>query len=284
MKRIIALLTLAALLPLGTGCSCSGSSLYANAERYTAGAATVPADAVKTVEIDWASGGIVLKHGTGELHVYESGGDALKEADRMHWWLDGSTLRIRFCASGHRMTVDSSKKQLTVEIPAGADLSIDVASGTVVAEETLELGTFELDAASGDAELSGLSAKDVNIDTASGAIRIGKASVQHGFAADTASGRIEVGQIEADTITVDGASANVSLGLRAAKTVRIDTASGDVTLKLFDPAGGARIVFDTASGKLKSGLSHTQDGSAYVFGAGAIDVRIDTASGSVTVE
>jgi hypothetical protein len=284
MKRFLALVLLAAMLLSGTGCSCSGSAVYANANSYTAGDAVVPANAVKAVMIDWASGDVILKNGTGELRAYESGGDALNEKDRMHWWLDGTTLRIHYCASGHMTTVRSDQKCLTVELPDFVDLDIDIASGKVCAENTLNLGTFRLDTASGGADIRALVAKEARIDSASGALSFGSVTVSGAFDVDTASGALTVERLFAGSVTVDAASGRVSIGLYDVGKVAIDTASGDVRLKLANVIAGARIRFDSASGRFRSDLPHTQDGKTYVIGLGAIDVSVDTASGSLTIE
>lgn len=284
MKRFLALVLLAAMLLSGTGCSCSGSAVYANANSYTAGDAVVPANAVKAVVIDWASGDVILKNGTGELHISESGGDSLAEKDRMHWWLDGDTLRIHYCASGHMTTVRSDQKCLTVELPDFVDLDIDIASGKVYAENLLNLGVFRLDTASGGADISGFTAKEARIDSASGALSFGGVTVTDAFNVDTASGALTVERLFAGSVTVDSASGGVSLGLFDVGKVSIDTASGDVRLKLANVISGARIRFDPASGRFRSDLPHTQDGKTYVIGLGVINVFVDTASGDLTVE
>ena len=103
MKRIIAVLLTGLLLLSAVGCiriSCSAPVMYSNADRYTAGDFTYDESKVKKVEIEWASGSVTLKNGKGTLSVSESGAESLPEAEKLHWWIDGTTLKIKFCKSG----------------------------------------------------------------------------------------------------------------------------------------------------------------------------------------
>ena len=275
----------AALLFAGVGCfSISGSDRYANADRYAAGAMSYRADQVRAVVIDWAAGNVTLKHGGDVLNVSESGGDALDEKDRLHWWIDGTTLRIHYCASGRVTTANKEQKHLTVELPDFVDLDVDAASGRVLSEDTLNLGKFRLDTASGGADIYGLFAKEAEIDSASGALSFGTVSVTGSFTVDTASGALTIEHISANRIEAESSSGHVSIGLDSAEKVVIDTASGNVLLKLSDPVSGARVRVDTASGRFTSTLLHRSDGKDDVFGLGAIPVRIDTASGNISIE
>ncbi len=284
MKRCMAIL-LSVLLTIGCfGCISSGLIRYANADKYTAGDFTYDASEITAVDIDWAAGDITLKNGTGTLSVSESGGDTLDKADQLHWWIDGSTLKIKYCESGRISTVSASQKDLTVELPNFADLKIDIASGKIAAENMLNLGVLDVNSASGGIGIEYLSAKDVRIDTASGGVYIAHASVSGAFKVDSASGGVSSEQISADSIRIDVASGGVTLGVMAANTVNIDSVSGGVKLKLLSPERGASVRCETASGKVNIKLPYEKSGSTYKIGLGDIDVKIDAVSGTITVE
>ena len=288
MKRIIAVLLTGLLLLSAVGCvrlSCSVPIRYSDADKYTAGNLTYDESKVKKVEIEWASGSVTLKNGTGTLSVSESGADALKEEEKLHWWIDGTTLKIKFCKSGVELLLNGlNKKDLTVELPAFADLEIEVASGKVIGEEMLDLGEVHVETASGGASIGFLSAKEIRIETASGAWKLGRVSVSGDFKVDTASGGLTVDEITAETVKVDNASGSISFGKIAAEEVHIDSASGSIKLGLADQEAGAEIEYESISGSFKCNLPYEKSGKTYRIGRGLMKVQIEVVSGSVTVE
>ena len=293
MKRIIALLLTGLMLFGFAGCirvsglSCTTPIRYANADKYTAGNFTYESDKVEKVEIEWMSGGITLKNGSGTLSVTESGSGSLSEDEQMHWWLDGTTLKIRFCKSGYQCDFTKAfnqKKELTVELPDFVDLDIDVASGKVSAENMLNLGKFKLDTASGGTDIRFLSAKEVKVDSASGGTEFGSVSVSGDFNVNTASGGLTVDRISAGEIDVDSASGGVTLGIDTVEKIKIDSASGAIKLKLNQPERGATVRCEKVSGSVNVKLPYEKDGETYKIGLGATEIKIDVVSGGVTIE
>lgn len=266
MKRLIVILLAGSLLLSCMGCiTCASRVRYANAKEYTPGDFTYDASAVTMVDIDWIAGSVTLKNGSGTLSVSESGAGSLQDADRLHWWIDGTTLRIRYCRSGRSTAgIRGSDKELTVELPASVDLKLGIASGKVVAPETLVLGKLDLNKASGSAEFRNLIAGEIDVDTASG-----------GLTADA---------VTAKKIDVNSASGNVEMGLSAAESVKFDVASGNVTLRLLDADAGAMVRHSAVSGSFNCKLPYEKGGKTYQIGRGEISVSVDAVSGSVTIE
>ena len=285
MKKLVSLM-LASLLLLGAfGCALIRTvTKYANADKYTAGGFTYDAGAVKRVELEWAAGGITLKHGSGTLSVSESGGDALATSERLHWWLDGTTLRIKYCESGFTHIIPSKNKHLTLELPINdrVDLKIDVASGGIYAD-ALHVNSLDVKTASGGIAIDALDAGEAHIDSASGGIRLGTVTVDV-FSVDTASGGLSADRLNARTVKVDSASGGITLGLDTMETVDIDVASGRVTLKLLNAEHGATVRLSKLSGDFDCALPMTAEGKTYKIGDGAIQIKINTASGGVTIE
>ena len=62
----------------------------------------------------------------------------MPEELRVHWWLEGSTLHVRFAASGAKQRAFNSwRKELTLTVPETLsldDIEIRTASATVAAE------------------------------------------------------------------------------------------------------------------------------------------------------
>ena len=290
MKRIFALLLTGLLLLSCIGCirlSCSTPVFYSNADSYTAGNFTYEAEKVKKVEIEWISGGVTLLNGTGTLSVTESGADSLSEEEQMHWWLDGTTLKIKFCKSGYNLSLNkvfNEQKALTVELPAFVDLDIDVASGKVSAENMLNLGKLKLNTASGGTDVRSLSAAEIKVDAASGGTAFGSVTVSGTFKINTASGGLTVDRIDADEVDIDSASGGVTVGVGAVKKMKLDSTSGSIKLTLLDKAAGAKIRYSAVSGNFNTSLSTVNSGDVTTIGDGFTDMEISIVSGSVTVE
>ena len=284
MKKMISILLTLTLLAGSFGCIAIRTvTKYANADKFTAGAFTYEADKVQAIHVDWAAGGITLTNGTGTLSVSESGGAALSTSEQLHWWLDGTTLYIKYCESGYSHLIQSKDKQLSLELPENVDLKINIASGRIKAN-ALTVRTLNLDTASGGVEIGELYAKETIINSASGGIGIGTAVAENTFDVDTASGGLTVSRLSAKTVKIDTASGGVTLGLDAVDTVKIDAASGKTRLKLFDTAAGATVRLSKLSGNFDCSLPMTAEGKNYIIGNGAMQIDIDTASGGVVIE
>ena len=68
------------------------------------------------------------------------------------------------------------------------------------------------------------------------------------------------------------------------ETVDIDVASGRVTLKLLNAEHGATVRLSKLSGDFDCALPMIAEGKTYKIGDGAIQIKINTASGGVTIE
>lgn len=283
MKRFFAVLLAVCMLSF-VGCTCSGVISYANANRYSSGGFTYEADKITSIDVEWSAGDVTLKNGSGKLSVSESGGDSLKEADRLHWWIDGSILRIRYCKSGRLCTVNASEKHLVIELPVNADVSVKIASGRINSEGVLDLAGFTVQTASGGMDVDTLTAAAVKIQSASGALKLGSVRVSGSFTVDTASGGLSVESVTADSVSINSASGGVALGLGAVNGVDIDSVSGGVTLRLADPERGAQIKLEAVSGKMNVKLPAEISGNTYTIGSGECRIHIKVVSGNVTVE
>ncbi len=284
MKRFLSWMLAAALLCAAFGCAAIRVvNKYANADKYTAGAFTYRADEVKSIVLNWASGDVTLLNGAGELSVSESGGETLSVSERLHWWLDGTTLRIQYCEAGYSHLIPKKEKHLTLTVPEDIDLNINIASGKVTAD-ALTVDTLDLNTASGGVAFGTLTADTVKIDTASGGVTIEQATVAHTLQADTASGGFTVDRISAETVKIDTASGGVTLGLDTVNKVDVDAASGKIRLKLFDPEAGATVRLSKLSGTFDCKLPMTASGKSYTIGNGVIEINIDSASGGTSIE
>ena len=180
MKKIIALLILFALAGSLSGCGrglfgldlgFGNSFVYDHAGKYTAGDGEIDGT-VKKLDIDWLSGSVSVVAGKGDsVLIQEAAGGIIDKDMRVHWWLDGTTLRVKFCASGLKPRIYHGKKDLTVTVP-----------------ETLSLSAISVDSASAEVSVLGASMDELSVDTASGAIRVDTDCGLESLRTDSASG------------------------------------------------------------------------------------------------
>lgn len=220
---------------------------YENAELYTAGDFTYSAADVKEVEIDWINGSIeIVQTDSAELSVTET---SIKDIHKtFHHYLDGATLKIKFCEAGAKTKVDNQFKRLRVEIPASVHLEIDSVSAPITI---------------GEATLSSLSV-------------------------ETVSGKLTAENIHAPKVDIESTRADISLGLSAQTIAEIETTSGDITLSLLKNMGATIVYetlsgkFTTEREYGKAGKKRYDIlGDANIS---VCEIEIDTVSGNVFVK
>lgn len=278
-KLLLTVVMLAALLLSG----CRAVNAFLDDGRYTTGETTVT-DKVESLDIEWASGAVEIVYGD-RVSVTETANRTLDERTSLQWYLDGTTLSIRFCEPGRLTSPLNLQKTLTVTLPEGT-----------------KLGALNISSASGDVTTAVIAAQTANIDTASGAIQtelIGCETVEIDTASgnaelvlsecgdvdiSSASGKIEASLTDCGSVELDSASGAVGLKVTGElRSLSVDTASGDVTLTLPETLGFTAEV-DTASGKFESELPVSMSGGRYVCGDGAAALELDTASGDITIK
>jgi hypothetical protein len=219
----------------------------------------------------------------------------------------GSTIAFRSAkAEGWSFSLfggEEMKGRVRVTMPPGMGLVLDTASGDCVVDGDLGDAALRVDVASGEVTVRG-AASEILVDSASGDVELVLAREVPSVLVDTASGNVvirgAVRELRADTASGD-VTASGLVG-----SASFDTASGEVTARWAAVPVGARAVADTASGGVRlslpavavvAGRLSTASGDiASAFpgqaedhdrqfrlagGAGAVDVRVDTASGDI---
>ena len=287
---LVLVLTLCSLLLSGCGLhirpslGLSGIN-YEHPEKYTVGGAAFT-DKVERVEIHWLSGSVtVTGHKGNEIRFSEKANRNLTNDLSMHYWLDGSTLRIQFCRSG-KWNLNGLEKDLTLQLPERLfeSLEVDTVSARISLED-LAVNDLETDSVSGAVRLRDCRVTDrVRADTTSGSVKAVLTGALREWKVDTVSGSVELTVPEVQSFDVNTTSGSVSLTVeKAPKDLDVDSVSGSVSLCL--PADGDfTLDFDTVSGSFSSDLTCRTEGSRRIFGKGRGDYSIDTTSGSVYIE
>lgn len=296
-KRILpALLCLLAVLL----CGCGVQGTYANADRYTAGDARITG-AVDSLDIHWIDGSVkILYDEDNAVRLEETASRKLSADEKLHWWLDGTTLRVQYAASGSRFAF-SMKKQLIVYLPAGTvlkDASVSATSGSIHANP-LHAAQIRLKTTSGSIE-SYSGASSILAESTSGSIALTAAANQ--VTLNATSGNIHAVIEHAEELKINTTSGAVQADAREARDVRIHSTSGRVvlnqqtmpeTIQLASTSGGAALAvpgdagftaeISTTSGRVDMALPAKKTGNRYVCGDGSAQVSIHSTSGNVSV-
>lgn len=301
--RMTALICLLALLL--SACSFRVGELYPDGEKYTAGDAVI-SEKVETLLIDWASGSVTIEPGDGDaIELRETGNQPVKAEEQLQYYLDGTTLHVRFCAPGKVNIGVMAEKNLLVTLPENLtlkELDVSTASAelgvTDVRAERMKLGT-----ASGEVSGSIAYAEALQIGTASGKVDLTASGEIGTIRADTASGDVRLTTSgEVGTLSTDTASGAVSITADSVRKLDMDSASGALEVTLakmpqeceMETASGAISLtlpadaeftaeVDTASGDFSCDFPTVFHGDIYICGNGSAELSFDTASGDISI-
>ena len=300
----------------------SAGLTYANADKYTAGGATVTGP-VRNLYVDWTEGAVNIEYHSGSgVVISETADKALSENDKLRWWLDGDTLRIRYARSDLRISARLNKV-LTVSLPEGAvlntadlgvtsaamnipglvadEIKLDSTSGDIIAvtltkkltanatsgdmhiTQAGEIGDVNLFSTSGSIECVLTGAKGVYADSTSGAVSLTLSEGAEKIRVDSTSGNVYVDTAFAGKADLSSTSGTVTVKAASFNELKIHSTSGAVTAYLPEKPGFTCSV-DTTSGSFDSVLALAKDGKNYVCGDGSAKCVIDTTSGDVRIE
>ena len=296
-----------------------GGISYPDADKYTAGDTTI-ASGVENLFVDWTAGAVNIEfHNGEEITVSETANRTLSDDEKLRWWLDGNTLRIRYSKPGIRLSLDSGKV-LTVSLP-----------------KDLVLSSADIGSTSGDLQISSLTADEIRLNSTSGnieayvttpkltaastsgdmnlspdegieTVKLGSTSGSIFCAlgdareviADSTSGGVQITSFgEIDNLEIRTTSGSVYTDIAKVKKMysrstsgtfngnivsfseaKIDSTSGNVIVNLL-PETGFTCKVSTSSGSFSSDLSLTKDGNTYTCGDGKAPLSISTSSGSI---
>lgn len=290
MKTILVLLLILAVCT-GVMHSCESpvslsSYTYDNAGLYTAGDCTLD-DNVQYLNIDWLSGDVVIRHhDENYIAVTEEASRPLGKDSSLHYWLDGTTLRIRYAGSDRWRFSPIPSKTLTVYLPQDTALG-GLAVETVSADISLQDITAEwidLETVSGIIEADGASfAAGLEADSVSGSISVYTESDSSILDAETTSGSIDITAGKLDSLSLSSTSGKISAALQSISDEgSLETLSGAIVLHL--PADAAFTAeASTVSGSFASDFPYEKVDDVYRCGSGGAKLDIESLSGSVSI-
>ena len=281
----------------------TAGSVFPDEGKYTVGGAVISVR-VDNLDIHWTSGAVTVAfHDADTVEFSETASRPLTEDESLRWYLEGTTLHIRY-AKPRLASLRAPDKALTVTLPEGIFLDrteIDVTSGTVNVP-WLRTGAFAADLTSGELRAELAETKNVTVDATSGTIDLtltGRADSVRltGTSADiraslgdvetlraaATSGSVRVGAANVGRAEFGSTSGEVSIALDSFRELEIGTTSGNVTAALPVKAG-FRAEIRTTSGRVESDIPLRQSGRSYACGDESGEAEISTTSGDVRLK
>ena len=306
IKGLVGIAVLAASLLCMSGCSLALKTnyVYKDGEKYTAGDREI-AEKIDTIDVDYMSGEIALVGSADEkVSIRETSEKQLDDKRKVHTWVEGSTLHVRYCASAKGLDLNKLNKKLEITVPKEvkySNVKINASSADMnVGGLTSE--NVKINASSGDVTAE-VEADNINIDVSSGNVNLKQTGNSSDIILGTSSG-----DIEADMDTVDSLNASASSGkliLNAKKIKELSTvtssgknefrlseapeksdisaSSGDVTIYLPEELNLTADI-SVSSGKLFYEQKFSKDGKTYVCGNGSDKMKINTSSGDIDIK
>lgn len=226
-----------------------GGFTYDHAELYTAGGGSV-SGTVTELEIDWVDGSVEIVYGDVETVTFsESSGETISDEQTMRYWLEGSTLHLKFAQSKRGVSTKSfPKKDLKVVLP----------------KESILWGV-EIEAVDTLVNLSGISVSDLDIETVNGNVNAYLVGTSQEISVETVGGDVVIESVVApQELSFESVGGSLILGL---------TQTEGFTFEVTKLGGTFTSEFETV-----------KEGKRYVYGTGVCQYEAETVGGSVSVK
>ena len=223
-----------------------------------------PTSDVSVVQINWVAGNVrVVEGNVSKVNVRET---AVGESAKVHYYyrVSNGTLSIAFAKNG--TTVSKISKDLTVTVPKGKEIDLEVESvSATVHAELSTMGKMRVETVSGRAECKVTELNKAEFETVSGSVNM---------IADHVS-----------TTSVETVSGNVSLSYKQMfQSLDVESVSGGATITMPHDASFTLDV-STESGSVSTGdYACTISGKRYIVGKGDAEIKVETVSGNVNLK
>lgn len=219
---------------------------------------------VREIEVDWLGGSVmVVLTDDDSLSFAEMAYQDVPEEQRLSYALDGDTLKIDFCRSGHLLS-SSPEKQLVLSIPRG-----------------LTLEKFEADTTAAAVNVTGLHTQTVDISTVSGSVDLAAEAYEIDISTTGGCAAVDADFYQLDFSAVSG---SLTLTMQRAAEVEAETTSGGVTIHLPPSSYGFALDFETVSGTPEIAFDANGGDGHWTYGDKASTLTVDTASGNLSLD
>lgn len=218
----------------------------------------------REIEVDWLGGSVmVVLTDDDSLSFAEMAYQDVPEEQRLSYALDGDTLKIDFCRSGHLLS-SSPEKQLVLSIPRG-----------------LTLEKFEADTTAAAVNVTGLHTQTVDISTVSGGVDLAAEAYEIDISTTGGCAAVDADFYQLDFSAVSG---SLTLTMQRAAEVDAETVSGGVTIHLPPSSYSFALDFETVSGTPEIAFDANGGDGHWTYGDKASTLNIDTVSGNLSLD
>lgn len=219
---------------------------------------------IRKIDISWRSGSVmVVLTDDDSLSFVEMAYQDVPEEQRLSYALDGDTLKIDFCRSGHLLS-SSPEKQLVLSIPRG-----------------LTLEKFEADTTAAAVNVTGLHTQTVDISTVSGGVDLAAEAYEIDISTTGGCAAVDADFYQLDFSAVSG---SLTLTMQRAAEVDAETVSGGVTIHLPPSSYSFALDFETVSGTPEIAFDANGGDGHWTYGDKASTLNIDTVSGNLSLD
>lgn len=213
---------------------------------------------IRSVDIDWTSGSIILEVGeTQELVLTETGSEPMSVK------LDGDTLKLQY-PKNSGPSLGNHSKDLRILAPKDWDcrkLTVDTVSASLRVQD----GTI----------------RDTRFSTTSGTSHFENCTLDK-FSVETVSGSVVFSGTLSD-FEMESTSASAELDIcNCPDSIELNSISGSMTLNLPSDCGFT-VTHDSISGGFHSDFASTTHGSKQIHGGGECDINFEGVSASLTI-
>lgn len=219
---------------------------------------------VREIEVDWLGGSVmVVLTDDDSLSFAEMAYQDVPEEQRLSYALDGDTLKIDFCRSGHLLS-SSPEKQLVLSIP-----------------RSLTLEKFEADTTAAAVNVTGLHTQTVDISTVSDGVDLAAEAYEIDISTTGGCAAVDADFYQLDFSAVSG---SLTLTMQRAAEVDAETVSGGVTIHLPPSSYGFALDFETVSGTPEIAFDANGGDGHWTYGDKASTLTVDTVSGNLSLD
>lgn len=278
------LLALLLAIPFLTGCNSVFQETYKDADKYLVGSQTYNTVAITKIDADWKFGTLTLIEDVSATSTIVVEENDLPDSEKVHSYLDGDTLKIKFFASGHHgSNIKKEKKVLTLTYNPIALLELDVkiTSGIFKAGALNPTNKFNFEMTSGNVELGRVCSTNVKAEQTSGTLKVNEMICDKANLYLT-SGKLTIGKFDVDEVKAEMTSGTMDLGFHTLKTGEMEATSGTIIARLPEDGGKVRVKKTSGTVNVYDREYHIIDG-VYTIGNGAAELSIELTSGRVEI-
>ena len=301
-KSIIVIAVLVLALGCLSGCGFRTNYIYKNGDKYTAGNREIK-DKIETINIDYMSGDVTLTVSDSDsINIKETSNKNLDDKRKVHTWVDGTTLYVKYCASAKKLDLNKLDKNLEITVPKNIkleDIKVNLSSGDLNMNG-FEAGAVDIETSSGNVDAA-FAAKNIKMEASSGNITLTQTGDSDDVNVKVSSGKIKINMENAAKLRTEASSGGITLVAGKVKEFESETSSGDNSFTFaeapeksnIEASSGDVVItlpensdltaeLNVSSGDISYDLPFSKNGGSYVCGSGSNHMKIETSSGDIT--